>query len=249
MRAALLAVVGLAAWASCRSDKPEDKPKPAPVAIAPDPYADKRLRMVDDTLAARGIDDPHVLAAMNKVPRHDLVPPDVRDLAYADRALPIGFGVTISQPYIVATMTQAAGIKPGDKVLEIGTGSGYQAAVLAEIGARVYTIEIKDELAARTRKALDHLGYGKIQLRVADGYLGWPDAAPFDAILVTAASREGVPPALREQVAIGGRIVIPIGDDDQELVVITRGRDRDDTRVLLPVRFGPLVRPGAAIPF
>src|SRR5262249_8889858 len=149
------------------------------------------LRMVEDTLVARGIDDPHVLAAMNKVARHELVPPNVRDLAYADRALPIGFGLTISQPYIVATMTQAAGIKAGDKVLEIGTGGGYQAAVLAEIGAKVYTIEIVDELAARTRKALAHLGYDKIQTRTGDGYFGWPEAAPFDAILVTAASSDG----------------------------------------------------------
>jgi protein-L-isoaspartate(D-aspartate) O-methyltransferase len=136
-------------------------------------------------------------------------------------------------------------------VLEIGTGSGYQAAVLAEIGAKVYTIEIVDELAARTRKALDHLGYDKIQLRTGDGYFGWPEAAPFDAILVTAASSEGVPKPLRDQLVDGGKMVIPIGDEDQELVVITRGRDRDDTRVLLPVRFGPLVRskqrPGATI--
>src|SRR5262249_33156648 len=140
-----------------------------------------------------------------------------------------------------ATMTQAAGIKAGDKVLEIGTGSGYQAAVLAEIGATVYTIEIVDELAARTRKALDHLGYNKIQMRVGDGIAGCAEAAPYDAILVTAASREGIPKTLREELVDGGKMVIPVGDDDQDLVVVTRVRNDYETKTLMPVRFGPLV--------
>jgi protein-L-isoaspartate(D-aspartate) O-methyltransferase len=226
------------ALAACRADTPPpDEARRAPVEVAPDPFAEKRLRMVEGTLVARGIDDPHVLAAMNKVPRHELVPPNVRDQAYADRALPIGFGLTISQPFIVATMTQAAGVKPGDRVLEIGTGSGYQAAVLAEIGAQVYTIEIVDELASRTRSVLTHLGYDTIQLRAGDGYRGWPDAAPFDAIIVTAAVPEAPQPLL-DQLAIGGHMVIPVGDDDQYLVALTHGRDRDEMRVLMPVRFG-----------
>jgi protein-L-isoaspartate(D-aspartate) O-methyltransferase len=226
------------ALAACRADAPPpDESKRAPVEVAPDLFAEERLHMVEDTLAPRGIVDPYVLAAMNKVPRHELVPPSVRDQAYADRALPIGFGLTISQPFIVATMTQAASVKPGDRVLEIGTGSGYQAAVLAEIGARVYTIEIVDELAARTRKVLTQLGYGTIHLRVGDGYRGWPDAAPFDAIIVTAAASE-VPQPLLDQLAIGGHMVIPVGDDDQYLLAITHGSGGDTTRVLLPVRFG-----------
>jgi protein-L-isoaspartate(D-aspartate) O-methyltransferase len=228
------------ALAACRADAPPtDEARRAPVEVAPDPYAEKRLHMVEDTLVARGIEEPHVLAAMNKVPRHELVPPNVRDQAYADRALPIGFGLTISQPFIVATMTQAADIKPGDRVLEIGTGSGYQAAVLAEIGARVYTIEIVDELAARTRGVLAHLGYDAIQLRVGDGYRGWPEAGPFDAIIVTAAAPE-VPKPLLDQLAFGGRMVIPLGDDDQYLTEILHLRDRDESRVLMPVRFGKM---------
>jgi len=233
----MMRVALVLAFAACHADAPSDEAKRAPVEVAPDPYAEKRLHMVEDTLVPRGIDDPHVLAAMNKVPRHELVPPNVRDQAYTDRALPIGFGLTISQPFIVATMTQAAVVKPGDRVLEIGTGSGYQAAVLAEIGAHVYTIEIVDELAARTRNVLTHLGYDAIQLRVGDGYRGWPDAAPFDAIIVTAAAPEAPQPLL-DQLAIGGHMVIPVGDDDQYLVAITHGRDHDETRVLMPVRFG-----------
>jgi len=231
------------ALAACRADAPPpDEAKRAPIEVAPDPFAEKRLRMVEDTLVARGIGDPHVLAAMNKVPRHELVPPNVRDQAYADRALPIGFGLTISQPFIVATMTQAAGVKPGDRVLEIGTGSGYQAAVLAEIGAHVYTIEIVDELASRTRNVLTHLGYDTIQLRVGDGYRGWPDAAPFDAIIVTAAAPALVD-ALIGQLAVGASLVAPVGGpSSQSLLKLTRRADGGVDEVeLAAVSFVPLL--------
>lgn len=196
--------------------------------------------MIDETIVKRGVEDPRVLSAILHVPRHELIPPEIRDHAYEDRALPIGFGLTVSQPYIVAAMTEAAKIGPDSRVLEIGTGSGYQAAVLAELGAKVYTIEIHEQLAERTRKALALIGYDDIELRVGDGYRGWPEAAPFDAILVTAAAPT-VPQPLIDQLAIGGRMVIPVGEGDQELQVITRTTDGIETRTMFAVRFGPML--------
>lgn len=195
--------------------------------------------MVADQLAARDVDDPAVLAAMRAVPRHAFVPAPQDVAAYADRPLPIGHRQTISQPYIVAIMTQLAELESGDRVLEIGTGSGYQAAVLAEIVDEVYTIEIVAPLAERARATLDALGYDNVRARTGDGYRGWPEAAPFDAILVTAAPPE-IPAPLKEQLAVGARLVIPVGDDWQELRVVTRREDGFAEATVFPVRFVPM---------
>jgi len=199
-----------------------------------------RDAMVAEQIEARGIRDPAVLRAMRTVPRHEFVPADERAHAYDDRPLPIGHGQTISQPYIVAFMTEAAAVRPGIRVLEVGTGSGYQAAVLAEVGADVYSIEIVAPLAAEARQALARTGYERVHLRVSDGHRGWPEAAPFDAILVTAAA-ERVPPDLVAQLAPGGRLVIPVGDLSQDLEVHTRGPEGITIERVLPVRFVPLV--------
>jgi len=186
-----------------------------------------------------------VLAAMAKVPRHELVASDQRELAYADTPLPIGGGQTISQPYIVALMTELAAVDPGEKVLEVGTGSGYQAAVLAEMGARVYTIEIVEALGIEAARRLKALGYAdRITTRIGDGYAGWPEHAPFDAIVVTAAPEE-VPPPLIEQLAPGGRLVIPLGTSPlgQQLSVLEKAADGAVTRkAIVAVSFVPLTR-------
>jgi protein-L-isoaspartate(D-aspartate) O-methyltransferase len=214
-------------------------------ALSPDSFAAQRQAMVAQQLKARDITDPRVLAAMGQVPRERFVPENLRSLAYEDHALPIGLGQTISQPYIVALMTQWADIKPGDKVLEVGTGSGYQAAVLAELTDRVFSIELLPELAEAARTRLRDLGYGRVQVRTGDGYKGWPEEAPFDAILVTATAPE-VPPALREQLKEGGHLVIPVGAPEsvQELLLLrkVKGELKEEQRV--PVRFVPLVKPG-----
>jgi protein-L-isoaspartate(D-aspartate) O-methyltransferase len=206
-----------------------------------DAFTARRVRMVAEQIEARGIRDPRVLAAMRAVPRHELVPSALRRYAYDDRPLPIGEGQTISQPYMVAAMTELARAGPGTRVLEIGTGSGYQAAVLAETGADVYSIEVLKPLYERTAKTLARLGYGRIELRLGDGRQGWPDAAPFDAIVVTAAAAD-VPPALLEQLADGGRLVIPVGEaDHQMLEVHERSGDDVSVRRVLAVVFVPLV--------
>jgi protein-L-isoaspartate(D-aspartate) O-methyltransferase len=186
-----------------------------------DPSSAARERMVAEQIAARGVADARVLAAMRKVPRHEFVPADVRARAYDDSPLAIGHDQTISQPYIVALMTELAALGPGARVLEIGTGSGYQAAVLAEVAGAVYTIEILAPLARRAEATLSRLGYGRVHVRQGDGYRGWPEAAPFDAIVVTAAAPK-VPPALLEQLADGGRLVMPVGDREQHLEVHRR---------------------------
>jgi protein-L-isoaspartate(D-aspartate) O-methyltransferase len=202
---------------------------------------DRRQEMVDEQIAARGITDPAVLRAMRAVPRHRFVPADLQAHAYIDSPLPIGRGQTISQPYIVALMTELAMVSPGDRVLEIGTGSGYQAAVLAEIGADVYTIEIIPELAESARATLEALGYaGRVHVRAGDGYRGWPDHAPFAAVIVTAAPPE-IPPPLVDQLARGGRLVAPVGDDWQDLVVVGKDEEGNVTRrSVLPVAFVPM---------
>jgi protein-L-isoaspartate(D-aspartate) O-methyltransferase len=198
--------------------------------------------MVRAQLRARGIEDQRVLAAMARVPRHRFVPAPIESLAYADQALPIGFDQTISQPYIVAYMTEAAAVSPGDRVLEVGTGSGYQAAILAELAREVYTIEIIPELATRARTLLHELGYANVHVRAGDGYLGWREHAPFDAIVVTAAP-DHVPPALVEQLAVNGRMLIPVGTAEQELRLLTKTAGGVMEQTMLEVRFVPLVRP------
>ena len=218
--------------------------KEVAAASGPDQFAAERQLMVAQQLKGRDITDPRVLAALGKVPRERFVPEDLRSLAYEDHPLPIGRGQTISQPYIVALMTQWAEIKPGDKVLEVGTGSGYQAAVLAELTDRVFTIELLPQLAEAARTRLHDLGYGRVQVHSGDGYKGWPQEAPFDAILVTATAKE-VPPALKEELKEGGRLVIPVGlpDSVQELLLLrkVKGDLKEEQRV--PVRFVPLVKP------
>ncbi len=205
-----------------------------------DPYAGMRARMVEEQIARRGVTDGRILRAMATVPRHLFVPEYLRDSAYDDGPLPIGEDQTISQPYIVAFMTEAIRPQPADRVLEIGTGSGYQTAVLARLVRHVYTVEVRPGLAGAVRERLLDLGCTNVTLRVDDGSGGWPEEAPFDAILVTAAPRR-VPDALVEQLAAGGRLVIPIGSGDQELVRVTRGPDGLERERLLPVRFVPLV--------
>lgn len=191
---------------------PTDTPLPTdtPFATEAPQYSVLRQRMVDDQIAPRNITDESVLAAMRSVPRHQFVPENVRELAYEDHPLPIGYGQTISQPFIVALMTQSLNPYPGQKVLEIGTGSGYQAAVLAELGVEVYTVEIISELAERAANTLDSSGYTAVHKLNADGYYGWEENAPFDAIMVTAAP-DHLPQPLASQLVEGGRLVIPIG--------------------------------------
>ena len=199
----------------------------------------ERERMVDTQIEARGIRDPRVLEAMRTVPRHRFVPPALQDQAYADAPLPIGSSQTISQPYIVAYMTEALRLPPAATVLEIGTGSGYQAAVLAEVAREVYSIEIVPELAERSAQVLAELGYDNIHLRTGDGYRGWPDAAPFDGIMVTAAP-DHLPPALVEQLAVGARLVIPVGRFAQDMRIVTRTADGSVSETTIPVRFVPM---------
>ncbi|PRQ02939.1 Protein-L-isoaspartate O-methyltransferase [Enhygromyxa salina] len=204
--------------------------------------ASERHRMVDGQLAARDIDDAEVLRAMRAVPRHRFMPEAVAARAYEDRAQAIGHEVTISQPYIVALMTQTADIEAGERVLEVGTGSGYQAAVLAELGAQVYTIERIEALADRAAATLRELGYSSIEVRHGDGYAGWPERAPFDAIIVTAAPPE-LPRALTDQLAIGGKLVAPVGRHVgwQQLVVIERSEHGLEREKLLDVAFVPML--------
>jgi protein-L-isoaspartate(D-aspartate) O-methyltransferase len=201
--------------------------------------ARERERMVSQQIEARGVKDPKTLEAMRSVPRHLFVPPELAGQAYDDHPLPIGHGQTISQPYIVAFMTEALHLKGDETVLEVGTGSGYQAAVLAEIAERVHTIEIVEPLAEESARRLKELGYTNVEVRAGDGYEGWPEAAPFDAIIVTAAAPR-IPDPLKDQLADGGRLIIPVGDAWQELVVLTREGDRFDEKRVLPVRFVPM---------
>lgn len=205
--------------------------------------ARERERMVEDQLVSRDIHDRSTLDAMRRVPRHLFVPEEVRRHAYDDTPLPIGHGQTISQPYIVAFMTQTARLRPDSRVLEIGTGSGYQAAVLAEITREVYSIEIVQPLGERAADTLKELGYDSVQLRIGDGYQGWPEAAPFDAILVTAGA-EDVPPQLIEQLKEGGRMIIPVGPTHatQYLKLLTKRKGKIRTETLMPVRFVPFTR-------
>jgi protein-L-isoaspartate(D-aspartate) O-methyltransferase len=199
-----------------------------------------RDRMVDTQIRARDVNDAAVLQAMRRVPRHLFVPDDIRPYAYDDRPLPIGRGQTISQPYIVAYMTQALQLQPSHKVLEIGTGSGYQSAVLAELVKQVYSIEIVPDLAESARRALAQAGYRHVEVRAGNGYLGWPERAPFDRIIVTAAPPE-IPQALVTQLAVGGIMVAPVGTSYQEIVIITKTPAGVTEKRTIPVRFVPMV--------
>lgn len=209
----------------------------------PDPWQARRNRMVERQIELRDVTHPATLAAMRKVPRHLFVPAELQAQAYADGPLPIGHGQTISQPYIVACMTEQIAPTRATRVLEIGTGSGYQAAVLAEICAEVFTIEIVPELAEQSAGLLRRLGYKNIQTRTGDGWKGWPEAAPFDAIIVTAAP-DTIPPALLAQLKEGGRMIIPVGPQAgaQDLVLVTKRGGKITQRPLIPVRFVPFVR-------
>lgn len=201
----------------------------------------QRQNMIAQQIRSRGITSARVLAALERVPRERFVPPMERDWAYADGPLPIGCGQTISQPYVVALMTNALALTPESRVLEVGTGSGYQTAVLAELAQEVFTVEIHPTLHMRARTLLSEMGYTNVSHLLGDGAAGWPEHAPFDAIMVTAAPAE-VPPALFRQLAEGGRLVIPVGIGVQMLRLITRHGDRFSDENLCPVRFVPLLR-------
>jgi protein-L-isoaspartate(D-aspartate) O-methyltransferase len=204
-------------------------------------YDEARHRMVEQQIARRGIQDERMLQAMREVPRHRFVPPDLWGAAYQDHPLPIGHGQTISQPYIVAYMTEMLDLTPDDRVLEIGTGSGYQSAILSRLAKQVYTIERIPELSSHAQEVLKELGYHNIHFRVGDGGYGWPEESPFDAIIVTAAAPE-TPPPLIAQLADGARLVIPIGPTGyQDLVRLTRRGERIHTEQLTPVAFVPLI--------
>ena len=212
-------------------------------SVATDDRADERQAMVAGQIAARGVKDSVTLTAMRSVPRHLFVPAAQRDYAYQDRPLPIGHGQTISQPFMVAYMTELISPGPGRKVLEIGTGSGYQAAILAAAGAEVFSIEIIPQLAASAGRRLAELGYGGVAVRAADGFYGWPEEAPFDAIIVTAAA-EFVPPPLLEQLVEGGLMVIPVGSPYfvQTLMLVQKRDGKPYSSSLMPVRFVPFTR-------
>jgi len=206
-------------------------------------FVARRYRMVETQIKARGIEDKKVLDAFREVERHKFVLPQYLPYAYADSPLPIGQGQTISQPYIVAYMTEALDLQKTDKVLEIGTGSGYQAAILAEICDSVFTIEIFEKLAEKAQQLFNQLGYDNIVSKVGDGYKGWPEYAPFDGIIVTCAPTE-IPEPLQRQLAEGGRMIIPVGDDPvQNLVLMVKKRGKIRKQSVLPVRFVPMIDP------
>jgi len=231
-------IVLMAGFLACAGD---DRADPADGQLPA--WSEARRRMIDEQLRSRGIRDERVLAAMGEVPRHLFVPPENQAAAYADTPLPIGHGQTISQPYIVGFMTEALQVEPSHKVLEIGTGSGYQAAILGKLAGEVYTIELVPDLAERARAALAEQGFDNVHVRAGDGYQGWPEHAPFDRIMVTAAPEE-VPQALVDQLAPGGRMVVPVGPQfgDQELRILTKTPDGVMTERSLPVRFVPMIR-------
>jgi len=205
-----------------------------------DDFTEYRKEMVQRQIKARGIKDERVINAILKVPRHKFVPGPLSNAAYEDIPLPIGYGQTISQPYIVAFMTEVLNLKKTDKVLEIGTGSGYQAAILAELCDKVYTIEIIPSLRKEAEERLKELGYKNIEIKTGDGYLGWEEKAPFDAIIVTAAPPT-IPEKLVEQLALGGRMVLPLGNAFQELYLVRKTKDGIRKEAILPVRFVPMV--------
>jgi len=203
-------------------------------------FFEERERMVKNQIEARGVKDEKILAAMRSVPRHFFVPGNMERYSYQDEPLPIGEGQTISQPYIVAYMSEVLELKGEEKVLEVGTGSGYQAAILAEVAKEVYTVEIVQSLSLKAQEVLKRLRYRNIFFKIGDGTLGWEEHAPYDAIMVTAAPAK-VPKALEEQLKIKGRMVIPVGSGFQELVLVIREKRKFKKKNLLPVRFVPLI--------
>jgi protein-L-isoaspartate(D-aspartate) O-methyltransferase len=209
------------------------------LASAGDRYAAKRWEMVESQIIARGIRNTAVIQAMLNVPRHAFVPEELRDEAYNDNPVPVGLGQTISQPYIVALMTELLNPASGRKILEVGTGSGYQSAVLAETGCDLYTIEIVENLAERARLILENLGYSNITYKIGDGYQGWEEHAPFDGIIVTAAPGH-VPARLLEQLRVNGKMVIPVGDESQELLLIEKTDTGITKKKITAVRFVPM---------
>ena len=224
------------------TEVPSGPTPPASPESAFDERREEREAMVANQLAARGIRDARVLAALRRVPRHRFVSAADSAEAYADRPLPIGHGQTISQPYIVAYMSSALALSGNERVLEIGTGSGYQAAVLGELAREVWTVELLEPLGTRAAATLAGLGYGNVHVEIGDGYQGLPVHAPFDAIIVTAAPEE-VPQPLLDQLAPGGRLILPVGGDEQELVLVRRTSSGFERQHLLPVRFVPLLGP------
>jgi protein-L-isoaspartate(D-aspartate) O-methyltransferase len=228
VRRVLVAILLLLAAVACMAAPPQEES-----------LAEARRAMVEE-IRARGVTDSAVLAAVGSVPRHLFVPEGERSHAYEDRPLPIGLGQTISQPYIVALMTSLLNLRPDSRVLEVGTGSGYQAAVLSRLVGEVYSVEILKPLSERARHTLSELGYKNVHLRVGDGYKGWPAAAPFDGIIVTAAPSR-IPDPLLQQLKVGGKLVIPLGDAYQDLIVMTKRADGGfDRASVLPVRFVPM---------
>jgi protein-L-isoaspartate(D-aspartate) O-methyltransferase len=216
---------------------------PAAPAAAGDGFETMRHSMVEQQVRQRGITRPEVLAAMGQVPRHLFVPETLRPRAYTDQPLELGQGRTVYQPYVVALMTQLLDLEPGDKVLEVGTGTGYHAAVLSRIAREVYSIEIVAPVASQASKRLTVLGYHNVEVRVGDGYQGWPEKAPFDAILLSAAPRQ-LPKALLDQLRVGGKMVAPVGGFFQDLQVITKTADGLEKRTVIPVRLQPMVQNG-----
>jgi len=232
-----LLIPGLMIIPGCSGESRQGPPFSDPARQA------ERDRMVEEQILPRGIKDPSVLAAMRRIPRHRFVPAFYSAFAYNDGPLPIGHGQTISQPSLVALMTEALALQGAKKVLEVGTGSGYQAAVLAEIVPHVFTIEIVEPLATEAAQTLAELGYRNIRTRVGDGYRGWPEEAPFDAIIVTAAP-DHVPQPLLDQLAVGGRLILPVGRYYQTLELYRRTTEGYERKVITFVRFVPLVREG-----
>jgi len=196
--------------------------------------------MVNSQIVSRGVTDSRVIEVIKNIPRHLFVPKEIERFAYSDGPLPIGHGQTISQPYIVALMTELLQLKGKEKVLEIGTGSGYQAAIISKLAKECYTVEIVEALAKKAKETLAELGYRNIYVRADDGYKGWKEHAPFDAIIITAAPEE-VPEELIKQLKVGGRMVLPVGTDYQELVLIKKLKDKIEKEVIIPVRFVPMI--------
>jgi protein-L-isoaspartate(D-aspartate) O-methyltransferase len=219
----------------------------AKVMIQPEDWKKKAERMVESQIIARGVKDPAVLDAMRNTPRHLFVPDNVKDAAYNDSPLPIGYNQTISQPYIVALMTELLELKGNEKVLEIGTGSGYQAAVLSPLVDTCYSIEVVKELAEQASNRLAGLNYGNVVVRWGDGYAGWKAHAPYDAIIITAAPEE-IPDKLVDQLVVGGRMVVPVGRGFQDLILITKTARGVRKQSIIPVRFVPMIHPDPTIP-